>query len=181
VKSLAVAGIAPRVWDARRSDDPLSRLVVLFPSADTRSQGARDDLVPLFLARMDMFSNREAGRENDVDSQLFAIRLPSRHEKGYADAKRRKVDEVAGSGHGQDPLHDVEPRHHGVVFMFEVVTMQEVSTAIGIEPDRDPCLLTALQSDRVLPAGFVWTGRQTVSIDYLERCEMDMDRMKETG
>ena len=57
VKYLMVAGVAPRVWNARGTDDPLSRLVVVFLPTDTRCQGARDDLVLLFLARMDMFSN----------------------------------------------------------------------------------------------------------------------------
>jgi hypothetical protein len=57
--------------------------------------------------------------------------------------------------------------------------MQQVSTSVRIKPDDDPCFLAALERDRVLPPAV--TGRRcaAVSIENLERREMNVDRVEQ--
>jgi hypothetical protein len=85
----AVAGVAPGVGHARRTDHPLSRLVVSFLPSDADSQGARKDLVLLFLVRVDMLGHRKARRQDGLDAQQIAVRLSGGLEEGYLRPERR--------------------------------------------------------------------------------------------
>src|SRR5215831_19033071 len=75
------------------------------------------------------------------------------------------------------PSGNVEPRHHGVVLVLQVVTVDEVPSAIVLEAHDHPHRLVRMHNDRILPARFVWRGWLAVSIEDEEIHQVHVNRV----
>src|SRR5215208_8464565 len=106
---LLVVRVTPGVGHPRRTDYPLSGLVVPLLASDAGSQGTREDLVPLLLAGMDMLGHREAWRKNNFDAQQIAVCLRGGFEEGHPRPQRGVLYDVSWLGHALLSFHSLFP------------------------------------------------------------------------
>src|SRR5215469_17282891 len=70
--------------------------------------------------------------------------------------------------------HDIKTRHHGPIFMLQVVAMKHVASAKLFKTNHHQHLFARVECDRVLPTALVQERRLAVSLQNLEMAEMNM-------
>src|SRR5215510_7607366 len=78
---------------------------------------------------------------------------------------------MGGSGH-------VDTRHHSVIFVFEIVTMEQVTPTITAPLYDDVDLLAFADRDCVLPSALMAERRAAIPAENLKRREVRVDWMK---
>src|SRR6266508_195131 len=76
--------------------------------------------------------------------------------------------------------HDREVRHHPLIFMFELVTMDEIPAAVCVEADQDVDRLAIVQEHGIFPPALPWEDLLSPAAArlYLERGAMNMNGMR---
>src|SRR5262245_24274797 len=72
----------------------------------------------------------------------------------------------------------VDTRHHGVVFVFEVVAMQQVPASMSAPSDDDLHFLAVFDGNGILPSRLLSQRRTPVPAQKLEGSQMGMNRMQ---
>ena len=62
--------------------------------------------------------------------------------------------------------------------MFEIVTMEQVSTTKLVEPEHHKDLFAGLESHRVLPSRFMREGWSAIPLQDLEMCQVHVSGME---
>src|SRR5262245_509162 len=78
---------------------------------------------------------------------------------------------MGGSGH-------VDTRHHSVIFVFEIVTVEQVTPTITAPLYDDVDLLAFVDRDSVLPSTLMAERRAAIAAENLKRREVRMDGME---
>src|SRR4029434_9763366 len=73
--------------------------------------------------------------------------------------------------------NNFDTRHHTVILVFEIVTMEQVTPTITAPPYDDVDFLAVVDGDSVLPSTLMAERRAAIPVENLKRREVGVDRM----
>src|SRR5262245_13887563 len=72
----------------------------------------------------------------------------------------------------------INASHHAVIFVFEIVAMQQIPSAVSAPAHNHLDDFIAINGDSVFPATLFGARRLAISTQYLKRDEVCMNRMQ---